>query len=169
MNIIECVSITHPGPCDILLVFRSHRDQRHLRMRKAILTLTLTFRGEKIEKVAFLLVVMNKENDDPDFKSPKKKKQIKLSKRVEKVSTQEVIDEICKGYVPANTKRNTEWSRRVFAEWRASRDDEEVCPPDLLENPNIKKLNFWIPALLTKLGASMDSNFNVKSSSSEKW
>ena len=90
-------------------------------MRKAIMTLTLTFRGEKIEKVAFLLVVMNKENDDPDFKSPKKKKQIKPSKRVEKASTQEVIDEICNGYVPANMKRNTEWSRRVFAECRASR------------------------------------------------
>ena len=101
-------------------------------MRKAILTLTL--------KVAFL------ENDDPDFKSPKKKKQIKLSKRVEKV-----IDEICKGYVPANTKRNTEWSRRVFAEWRASRDDEEVCPPDLLETPNIKKLNFWIPRFINEV------------------
>ena len=149
MNIIECVSITHPGPCDILFVFRSHRDQRHLRMRKAILT--LTFRGEKIEKVAFLLVVMNKENDDPDFKSPKKKKQIKLSKRVEKVSTQKVIDEIYKGYVSANTKRNTEWSRRVFAEWRASRDDEEVCPPDILENPNIKKLNFWIPRFINEV------------------
>ena len=93
---------------------------------------------------------MNKENDDPDFKSPKKKKQIKPSKRVEKVSTQEVIDEICKGYVPANTKRNTEWSRRVFAEWRASRDDEEVCP-DLLENPNIKKLNFWIPRFIKEV------------------
>ena len=107
MNIIECVSIPHPGQCDILFVFRNHRDQRHLRMRKAILTLTFT--GEKIEKVAFVLAVMNKENDDPDFKSPKKKKQIKPSKRVEKVCTQEVIDEICKGYVPANTKRNTEW------------------------------------------------------------
>ena len=119
-------------------------------MLKAILTLTLTFSGEKIEKVAFFLFVMNKENDDPDFKSPKKKKQIKPSKRVEKVSTQEVIDEICKGYVPANTKRNTEWSRRVFAEWRASRDDEEVCP-DLLENPNIKKLNFWIPRFIKEV------------------
>ena len=67
------------------------------------------------------------------------------------MSTQEVIDEICKGYVPANTKRNTEWSRRVFAEWRASRDDEEVCPPDLLENPNIKKLNFWIPRFINEV------------------
>ena len=77
---------------DILFVFRNH--QRHLHMHKAILT--WTFRGEKIEKVAFVLAVMNKENDDPDFKK-------------EKVCTQEVIDEICKGYVPANTKRNTEW------------------------------------------------------------
>ena len=74
MNIIECVSITHPGPCDILFVFRSHRDQRHLRMRKAILTLTLAFRGEKIEKVAFLLAaVMNKENDDPDLNPQRKR------------------------------------------------------------------------------------------------
>lgn len=64
MNIIECVSITHPGPCNILFVFRSHRDQRHLRMHKAILTLKLTFIGEKIEKVV---------NDDPDYKSPPKR------------------------------------------------------------------------------------------------
>ena len=74
MNIIECVLITYPGPCDILFVFRSHRDQRHLRMRKAILTLTLAFRGEKIEKVAFLLAaVMNKENDDPDLNPQRKR------------------------------------------------------------------------------------------------
>ena len=86
-------------------------------MRKAILTLILTFRGEK---VAFL-VVMIKKNDDLDFISPKKKKQLKPSKQVEKVSTQKVIGEICKGYVPVYMKRNTEWSRGVFAEWRASR------------------------------------------------
>ena len=39
----------------------------------------------------------------------------------------------------------------VFAEWRASLDDEEVCPPDLLENPNIKIFNLCIPGFINEV------------------
>ena len=54
-------------------------------------------------------------------------------------------------YVPANTKRNTEWSQGVFPDWRAFRHDEKVCPPDLFETPNIEKLNFWIPHFINEV------------------
>ena len=46
--------------------------------------------------------------------------------------------EICKGFVPDNTKKNTEWAIRVFSEWRSYRNKattvaEEMCPVDWLE------------------------------------
>ena len=57
----------------------------------------------------------NKENEDPndrDFVLPKEK-----NARFNIISTNSEIEEISKGYVPVNTKRNTSWSMKVFSEW----------------------------------------------------
>ena len=54
----------------------------------------------------------NKENEDPndrDFVLPKEKKA-----RFNTISTNSEIEEISKGYVPVNTKRNTSWLMKVF-------------------------------------------------------
>ena len=88
----------------------------------------------------------NKKNDDPndrDFVLPKKKKA-----RFNTVSTNSEIEEISKGYVPVNTKRNTSWSMKVFSEWRSARDGDEKCPSDLFENPTT---GYWLPRFINEV------------------
>ena len=57
------------------------------------------------------------------------------------------MKEICEGFVPANTKKANNWSRRVFDQWRDHRNSsstEEKCPSNLLENPDAVSLDYWL-------------------------
>ena len=55
--------------------------------------------------------------------------------------------QVCEGYTPQNTKKNTDRAMRVFNNWRCQRGDSsgvEKCPSDLLENPSAEKINYWL-------------------------
>ena len=54
---------------------------------------------------------------------------------------------LSKGFVPANTKKNTTWAYKIFLDWRAERNkntEEDVCPEDLFDKPDPGKLNYWL-------------------------
>ena len=89
------------------------------------------------------------ENDQElaDFQPPKKKAcgskrvEAKSSTRFKSRSDQE-MEVLAKGFIPANTQRNTGWAMR---DWKAERsknyaDDAEKCPDDLLNNPESRKV-----------------------------
>ena len=76
---------------------------------------------------------------DENFKARSLRKFVAPSSSVE-------METICKCFVPKNTKKATNWSSRVFEEWRAQRneaviecqcvrqiDNSELCPSNLLE------------------------------------
>ena len=56
------------------------------------------------------------------------------------------MDAVCKGCVPKNTKKSTNWAMRVFKQWRDSSNSTvaERCPEMLLEQPNPELLNYWV-------------------------
>ena len=74
--------------------------------------------------------------------------------------------QICSAYVTLNTEKNTKWSVKVFSEWRSARikkgcDKDSAtgdCLMDLLENPVISDLNFWISRFVAEVRCQ-DGNF----------
>ena len=52
-----------------------------------------------------------------------------------------------KSFVPSNTQRSTNWSLKVFSEWKKAREDAnlELCPDDLLECAVPENLSKWLP------------------------
>ena len=58
------------------------------------------------------------------------------------------MQRICKGYVPANTRKSTKWALGVFHHWRDAQNnataEEEKCPADLFADCNVKTLNYWL-------------------------
>jgi hypothetical protein len=100
--------------------------------------------------------------EDPDFRSPKKKKRRispngpgSSSKRFCKVSDDDMA-KISKEFVPTNTKKNTDWAVSCFREWRSARNTTEVegerlCPEDLLENPVTDDLDHWLAWFVVEL------------------
>ena len=70
--------------------------------------------------------------------------------------------QICSAYVTLNTEKNTKWSVKVFSEWRSARikkgcDKDSAtgdCPINLLENPVISDLNFWISRFVAEVRPS---------------
>ena len=50
----------------------------------------------------------------------------------------------CKGYVPRNTNKATNWALKVFRSWREQRGEQQdgICPVDLLESNIVEPLNF---------------------------
>jgi len=46
-------------------------------------------------------------------------KKAKLDSRFRSPQKRETMEEICKGFVPANTKKATGWAIGVFNSWRA--------------------------------------------------
>ena len=55
------------------------------------------------------------------------------------------IDEIStlsRGFVPVNTRKNTQWSMNVFEEWQSERNKADKDQNDLLTSPDIFELNF---------------------------
>lgn len=99
-------------------------------------------------------LMANSNCDIDDFKSPKKKKRQKKGKndRFGDTTTDAELSELTKGYVPANTKRSTNWAVSVFSEWRANTDNtDEACPTDLLERALPADLNKWIPRFVNEV------------------
>ena len=59
------------------------------------------------------------------------------------------MDQICKGSVPKNTEKATNWAVRVLEQWRVERnraasDNGEMCPSNLLQCPVQVSLNHWL-------------------------
>jgi hypothetical protein len=87
--------------------------------------------------------------EDADFRPPKKKRCTRKPETQFLTMSEEEMAEISKVFVPANTAKNTQWAVSVFREWRSARssspdDGQKVCPADLLENPVVEDLNYWI-------------------------
>ena len=63
------------------------------------------------------------------------------------------MKEICRGYVPKNTSKSTDWAVRVFKAWREQRSEEidEKCPDNLLEDPSVDALNFWLARFVVEV------------------
>ena len=61
---------------------------------------------------------------------------------------------ISQGYVPRNTRKNTDWAMRVLttrrAEWNL-RDPRNYCLEDLVEKPDVGKLNYWLCRFVTEV------------------
>ena len=66
---------------------------------------------------------------------------------------EEKILELSKGFVPANTKKITTWAYKVFSDWLTERNNnaDEQCPEDLLNNPNVFKLNYWLTRFVAEV------------------
>ena len=68
-------------------------------------------------------------------------------KRFESIVSDTQMALMAKGVVRPNTKQKTDWAMSCFREWRSARnkgEDKHRCPEDLLENPDVDKLNYWI-------------------------
>ena len=90
-----------------------------------------------------------------DFQEPRRKKaksgdgkQVLRCKRFVVPASKEEMTEICKGFVPKNMKKATNWAVKVFKQWRVQRnevaDDAKLCPSNLLECPKASELNYWL-------------------------
>ena len=78
-----------------------------------------------------------------------RKKTVTGSKRFVSSTSSVEMDKICKGFVPKNTEKATNWAVRVFEQWRVERnratsDDGEMCPSNLLQYPVQVSLNYWL-------------------------
>lgn len=94
---------------------------------------------------------------DPDFEEPpSKRKKTKLQgsrTRFASPVSPGKMQQICKGFVPANTKKATTWALRAFEQWRDERNKSscsEKCPVDLLEKPSAEALNRWLPRFVVE-------------------
>jgi hypothetical protein len=63
-----------------------------------------------------------------------------------------------------NTKKQTNWALCIFADWRACRISNanagtELCPSDLLENPNKEKLNHWLSLFVNEVRNTKGSQY----------
>ena len=63
-----------------------------------------------------------------------------------------------KRFIPSNISG---WAMSWFQEWKSARnrksaeEDKRQCPEDLLENPDIHELNYWISRLVVKVQNKM--------------
>ena len=91
---------------------------------------------------------------DDDFEPPHQKRGKKATKsRFRAPATNKEMEVLSKGYVPANTRKNTTWARRVFTEWRAERNkiQTEACLMDLFDKPDVSRLNYWLSRFVTEV------------------
>ena len=60
---------------------------------------------------------------------------------------------ICRGYVPSNTSKATNWALRVFMLWRDERNKQssERCPVNLLTDPAAERVNYWLSRFVVEV------------------
>lgn len=75
------------------------------------------------------------------------------------------METINKGYVPANTEKNTKWSVKCFNEWLISlnRQCDEKCPEDLLQTQNPTDLNKRIARFIAEVRSSTGAKYTPRS------
>ena len=113
--------------------------------------------------------------DVDDFKPHTKR--LKLTKRMKVFPDQrflarkfdEEMKKMVRGYVPPNTAKNAPWAMKVFGEWHAGRNTMlssggKECPKDLFENPDVAKLNFWLPRFVSEVCKQDGEPYPPKSS-----
>ena len=78
---------------------------------------------------------------------------VKKKPRFQQPTTTKEIDELAKGFIRANTKKNTGWDCHVFEEWKAERNtlSSEKCPDHLFENPDSHRLNYWLSRFVAEV------------------
>ena len=59
------------------------------------------------------------------------------------------MEKLCKGFVPKNTQKSTNWVVKVFEQWQVERNgavsgDNRLCPSSLFEFPVLSDLNYWL-------------------------
>ena len=94
------------------------------------------------------------DSDTEDFKAPVPKVKGKAttdSKRFVEPTYTVDLDQICQGFVPKSTRKATVWVVKVF-EWRlirnrATSDDGEKCPANLLECP----MHYWLSRMESRI------------------
>ena len=111
---------------------------------------------------------------DGDFCSPKRKKRCtrKANGQFPTIS-EDKMAEILKAFVPSNTAKNTQWAVSYFREWKTSRnatqtDGQPLCPVDLLDNPVVEDLNYWLARFVAEMrnegGDSLFPRASIRSS-----
>ena len=74
------------------------------------------------------------DSEKEDFKEPPKKvkgkggKKVTGSKWFVSPTSSVEMDKICKGFVPKNTEKATNWAVRVFEQWRVERNRATRSP-----------------------------------------
>ena len=74
--------------------------------------------------------------------------------------------EISKGFV---TRKNTNWACNVFLEWKAERNASEtsnLCPKDLLDNPEPELLNYWLCRFVSEVRNQKGEPYPLRQSTS---
>ena len=112
-------------------------------------------------------------NDDCDFNPPpiKKRKGVssksKASASVDRFASvsDEKLAELSKGFVPDNTRKNTNWAMNVFLEWKAAtnsrlaKEKKSTCPDDLLDKPDLQQLNTWLSKFVVEARTKTDQPY----------
>ena len=70
--------------------------------------------------------------------------------------------------MPSNTVKNTEWALSCFREWRSARnsapgDGQRLCPADLLENPVVEDLNYWLSRFVAEVRNQEGKSYTPRS------
>ena len=62
------------------------------------------------------------------------------------------MSDLEKGPIMPNTEKSAAWALRTFTDWHYERNTcsavHAKCPLDLLENPDAKKLNYWLSCFI---------------------
>ena len=85
---------------------------------------------------------------------PRKKRKAGIRDRFVAPLSPSSMERVCKGYVPKNTTKATDWALRVFEQWKENRNytsPEERVPEKLLEDGNAELLNLWLARFVVEI------------------
>ena len=111
---------------------------------------------------------MEKENIEVFEEAGPRTKRPRLSLSLKKcfeAVREEDMENICRGYVPPNTEKNTKWAVKCFNEWISFRNqaEGEKCPEDILLAQDAEALNKWIPRFIAEVRKADGSKYPPKS------
>lgn len=84
-------------------------------------------------------------------------------------SSDKEFEELCKTFVPKNTKKATTWAMNVFHEWKAERNrlalekKEEIVPDNLFTKPDHILLNHWLCRFVDEVRKKDGSHYPPRS------